>query len=97
MPAAYKRPRPRAERVAENPPAESVAGKRRLNLSVRADLIDRAREQGLNLSSLLEESLTERLRKADGERWLAENAEAIAYHNARIERDGMWNRDLIRF
>jgi post-segregation antitoxin (ccd killing protein) len=37
------------------------------------------------------------LRKAEAERWLAENAEAIAYHNARIARDGMWNRDLIRF
>lgn len=97
MPAAYKRTRPAAERLTEKPPADYLAGKRRLNLSVRADLIDRAREQGLNLSSVLEESLTERLRKAEGERWLAENAEAIAYHNARIERDGMWNRDLIRF
>lgn len=97
MPAAYKRPRPTAERVAENLPAESVAGKRRLNLSVRADLIDRAREQGLNLSSVLEESLAERLRKAEGERWQAENAEAIAYHNARVARDGPLNADLIRF
>ena len=74
-----------------------LTGKRRLNLSVSAELIERAREQGLNLSSVLEESLTERLRKAEAERWLAENAEAIAYHNARIARDGMWNRDLIRF
>lgn len=74
-----------------------LAGKRRLNLSVSAELIERAREQGLNLSNVLEESLTERLRKAEAERWLAENAEAIAYHNARIARDGPLNADLIRF
>lgn len=71
-----------------------VVGKRRLNLSVSAELIERAREQGLNLSSLLEESLSERLRKAEGERWLAENAEAIAQYNARIERDGLWHKGL---
>lgn len=74
-----------------------LAGKRRLNVSVSAELIERARAQGLNLSSVLEEGLTERLRKAEAERWLAENAEAIAYHNARIARDGPLNADLIRF
>lgn len=74
-----------------------LAGKRRLNVSVSAELIERARAQGLNLSSLLEESLSERLRKIEAERWLAENAEAIAYHNARVARDGPLNADLIRF
>lgn len=88
----------RRKTVAREPQTQPyLAGKRRLNLSVSVALIERAREQGLNLSQVLEESLVERLRKADAERWLAENAEAIAYHNARIARDGMWNRDLVRF
>ena len=88
----------RAKAVVREPQTRPyLAGKRRLNLSVSVALIERAREQGLNLSQVLEESLVERLRKADAERWLAENAEAIAYHDARIARDGMWNRDLVRF
>lgn len=71
-----------------------LAGKRRLNLSVSAELIERAREQGLNLSNVLEESLTERLRKADAERWATENAAAIAHYNARVERDGLWHKGM---
>ena len=90
MPKAYKLPTlPKS--------AEYSGAKQRLNVTVRADLIERARQQGLNLSSVLEESLTERLRKSDGQRWLEENAEAIEYHKARIKKEGMWNRDLIRF
>lgn len=78
----------------EEPRAVYHAGKQRLNVTVRGDLIERARAAGLNISSVVEESLVERLRKAEGERWLAENAEAIAHHNARVEREGLWHKGL---
>lgn len=94
MTKAYKVPLPQNHGVAERAPAEYSTGKQRLNVTVRTDLIERARAQGMNLSSVLEESLTERLRKADAAHWLAENAEAIAHHNARIERDGLWHKGL---
>lgn len=81
----------------EEPRAVYSVGKQRLNVTVRGDLIERARAAGLNISSVVEDSLTERLRKAEGERWQAENAEAIAYHKARIARDGPLNADLVRF
>lgn len=71
--------------------------KQRLNISVRGDLIDRARELGLNLSQFVEESLMRRIRLEEGRRWFEENREAIEHHRRRIERDGMWNRDLISF
>ena len=96
MAKTYKLSVPKPMTIAE-PRVAYGAGKQRLNVTVRADLIERAREQGLNLSSVLEETLTERLRKAEGERWLTENAQAIAHHKARIAKDGMWNRDMIRF
>lgn len=96
MAKAYKLSAPKPTVAAEQRVAYG-AGKQRLNVTVRADLIERAREQGLNLSSVLEDSLTEKLRKAEGERWLVENAAAIAYHRARIERDGPLNADLVRF
>ena len=94
MPRTYKRHLPKGEKVAEPAVSEYAAGKRRLNVSVSAGLIERARAEGLNLSSVLEESLTERLRKAEGERWLAENADAIAHYNARVERDGLWHKGM---
>lgn len=95
MPKAYKLPSAvKTPQVAEQKSAEPSSVKQRLNVTVRADLIERARQQGLNLSSVLEESLTERLRQADGERWLTENAEAIALYNARIERNGLWHKGL---
>ena len=93
MSKAYKLPAAQQLTIAE-PRVIYNAGKQRLNVTVRGDLIERAREQGMNISSVLEESLQERLRKADSERWLTENAEAIAHHNARIERDGLWHKGL---
>lgn len=73
------------------------SAKRRLNVTVRGELIDRARRAGLNLSRVFEESLIQRLREEEGRRWLDENRDAIAAYNARLERDGPWNKDLTRF
>lgn len=85
----------RRKTAARGPQARQyVAGKRRLNLSVSVALIERAREQGLNLSQVLEESLAERFRKAEAERWQTENATAIDLYNARVARDGLWHRGL---
>lgn len=81
----------------EEPRVAHNAGKQRLNVTVRGDLIERARIAGLNISSIVEESLSEKLRRLDMQRWLAENAEAIAYHQARVARDGPLNADLVRF
>ena len=94
--SAYKPSRAAAAKAAE--PKVSYGGaKQRLTVTVRADLIERARAAKLNLSSVIEESLELRLRKAEAERWAEENAEAIAYHNARIERDGLWHKGLTRW
>lgn len=94
--AAYKVATQKASK-AEEPKVAYGSTKQRLNITVRADLIERARAAKLNLSSVVEESLELKLRKAEADRWLAENAEAIAYHNARIERDGLWHKGLTKW
>lgn len=76
---------------------EPSATKRRINLTVDARLVERARAVGLNVSQIAEAALIQRLREEDGRRWLEENREAIEHHRRRIERDGMWNRDLVSF
>jgi antitoxin CcdA len=81
-------------RIAENAPRYRQLPRRALNLRVRADLIDEAKAAGLNLSQLTEAALEQALREIRGRRWQEENAEAIAYHRARVEREGMWHEGL---
>ncbi len=71
-----------------------VVAKKAVNLSVRRDLLDEARERRLNLSSLLEEALAERLRSERGRRWQEENRDAIESLNKRLDRDGVWHQGL---
>lgn len=80
-----------------NTVARSAQAKRPVNLSVREDLIREARAQGIKLSQVLERALERELREAKARQWAAENREAIAYHQRRIEEQGMWNAELIRF
>jgi antitoxin CcdA len=54
------------------------AAKRPANLSVSGDLLNQARELGINLSATLEEALSSEVRRKQRETWLAENQEAIA-------------------
>jgi len=73
------------------------APKKPANLSVNADLLQKARELGINLSRVFEERLAEIVRAEGGKRWLSENREAIEAYNKRIVRDGMANEGLRRF
>ncbi len=71
--------------------------KRPTNVSVESALLDEAKDLGINLSRLLEDSLRDRLAKARAQKWLQENAEAIAEYNDYIERNGMFSDGLRRF
>ena len=64
-------------------------GKRAANVSVNQGLLEQAKALDINLSATLERALEAEVRARKREKWLAENREAIAAYNARIERDGM--------
>lgn len=51
------------------------------NVSLRADLVQRAKDLGLNLSGLLEHAVEDAIRAAEREAWQRENAEAIDSYN----------------
>jgi len=53
------------------------APKQPTNLSINSDLLNAARESGVNLSAALEEALAEKVAVARREKWIRENAEAI--------------------
>lgn len=73
------------------------APKKAVNLSINSDLLARARGMGLNLSAEMEARLEETVRKAERERWLEENREAIEDYNRRIAERGPFSKGRRRF
>lgn len=76
---------------------DTTAPKKATNLSINSDLLRQTRELNINLSQTVEDYLSELVREAKRKQWLAENAEAIAAYNERIERDGVFSDGLRRF
>ncbi len=74
-----------------------TASKRPANVSVRAELLDKAKRLGINLSRTLEERLEELVREAEGQQWLVQNKRALDAYNKRIEREGVWSDGLRGF
>ena len=63
--------------------------RRPLNLSVDTGIVERAREHGINLSQLMEESLRVAIKKEDERRWKEENREALEGYNRWVEKNGL--------
>ena len=63
--------------------------KRAVNLSLNAQVLDKARELGMNVSATVDALLAEEVSKRYWARWNEENREAIEHYNARIEREGL--------
>ena len=81
-------------------PAPSPARRARktpTNLSLRADLVQRAKALGLNLSEVVEASLEKAICEAEQARWLAENEKAIEYYNSVIEKYGLFGEEFRQF
>jgi len=76
---------------------DTSAPKKATNLSINSDLLRQAKELNINLSQQVEGYLSELVRKAKEQKWLAENADAIAAYNERIEKDGVFSEGLRRF
>ena len=55
--------------------------KRATNVTVRSDLLDAARDAGVNLSATLERALAEELAAAKRRKWREENRDAIRAYN----------------
>lgn len=67
------------------------------NLSIRSDLLRRAKARKINLSQTLEERLVEVLREGDDRSWREENKEAIEAARQFMVEHGLWSDGLRRF
>ncbi len=75
----------------------NTARKQSANLSIRSDLLCRAKQRNINLSKTLEERLEQLLKAQDREEWLKENQEAINAANSYVESHGLWSDGLRQF
>lgn len=74
----------------------SVA-KRATNVSIRVDLLDDARDAGVNLSVTLERALAEELASLKRARWREENREAIGAYNEYVDGHGVFSDGVRTF
>lgn len=59
------------------------------NVSLPTDLLDRAKQLGVNISRASERGLREEVHEAEARAWATQHADFISELNARIERDGL--------
>jgi antitoxin CcdA len=76
---------------------DQTAAKRATNVSIRGDLLDAAREAGVNLSATLERALAEELAGVKRARWREENRDAIAAYNDYVEEHGAFSDGVRSF
>ncbi|MDB6106060.1 MAG: CcdB antidote CcdA [Gammaproteobacteria bacterium] len=74
-----------------------TVAKRATNVSIRSDLLDAAREAGVNLSATLERALAEELATLQRTRWREENRDAIAAYNDYVEEHGTFSDGVRSF
>lgn len=73
------------------------AKKKNTNLSINSDLLQKAKDNNINLSSSLEKVLEDELRVKEIEKWQNSNKDAINSYNKRIEEHGLFNESFRSF
>lgn len=90
---------PRRKPARSSPKRTMLAKARKVptNLSLRADLVDRARALDLNVSDVVESALEKVIVEAEQARWRSENEAAMDYYNAFIEKHGLFSDTFRKF
>jgi antitoxin CcdA len=67
------------------------------NVSLRRDLVQRAKTHDINLSRVLEGALEDAIKAHERAAWLAENRDAIETYNTRVAKRGVFSEGWRRF
>ncbi|HTU10042.1 MAG TPA: type II toxin-antitoxin system CcdA family antitoxin [Allosphingosinicella sp.] len=70
-------------------PRRLAAAKRATNVSLRSDLIEEAKQLGINISEACEQGLEKEVARTRAEQWLKENRAALESSNAYVEKHGL--------
>jgi len=63
--------------------------KKATNISLDGQLLDEAKQLGVNVSRACEDGLVARVRELKGKQWLEENREALLSSNEYVEKYGL--------
>jgi antitoxin CcdA len=59
------------------------------HVTLPPELLERAKQLGINLSRASERGVREEIQEAEARRWADDNAELIAAYTAMVDRDGL--------
>ena len=80
-----------------NPIYDLTALKKSANLSINADLLQKAKSLDINLSATLEAALAAEVKRRRAERWLTDNKASLDAYNAFVEKHGVFGDGLRGF
>jgi antitoxin CcdA len=69
--------------------ALEVRARKSTNVTLPPEVLERAKELGINLSRASERGVREEIQEAEARRWADDNAELVAAYSAMVERDGL--------
>ncbi|MGF6727501.1 antitoxin CcdA [Paraburkholderia sp. GAS41] len=69
--------------------ALEVRPRKSTNVTLPPEVLERAKQLGINLSRASERGVREEIQEAEARRWAEENAELIAAYTAMVDRDGL--------
>ena len=69
--------------------ALEVRARKSTNVTLPVEVLDRAKELGINISRASERGVREEIQEAEARRWADDNAELVAAYSAMVERDGL--------
>lgn len=78
-------------------PFDREASKTSTKLNVNSDLLEKARELGVDLAGTLEDALALEVHRRQSETWLEENREAIEAYNEHVAQHGVFSAGLRGF
>ncbi|WP_349023964.1 type II toxin-antitoxin system CcdA family antitoxin [Sphingorhabdus sp.] len=70
-------------------PSRFSTPKKPTNVSLPSDLVDEAKQLGINVSQACESGLADKVKTARAERWLEENRESLLAWNEWVSENGM--------
>lgn len=69
--------------------ALEIRARKSTNVTLPPEILDRAKELGINLSRASERGVREEIQETEARRWADDNAELVAAYTAMVERDGL--------
>jgi antitoxin CcdA len=66
-----------------------VRTRKSTNVTLPLEVLDRAKELGINLSRASERGVREEIQETEARRWADDNSDLVAAYTSMVERDGL--------